>query len=643
MQNAAFTILNDRLDKKGHYVRLVDFGDSELKRTKTLEAIQNPECGWFYTANQKDFEKIPGSPVGYWLSETSILHFSMQNLKKYTEPKQGLITSDNNQFLRYWFEVALIKTSLLDSNLVTKWYGHNKGGEFRKWFGNLIYVVNWENNGYRIKNFVDEKGKQRSRPQNIKYYFREGVTWTDLTQIGVAARYLPRGNVFDGSGPTAFMDKKYINYILGLINFKYTARLSQVLNPTLHFTLSDFGNIPFIYEKSYVIEKIVEACKNISILDWNTRETSWDFQRNELIRHQSIYINEAYNKYKNYWTDQFNRLHRNEEELNRQFIEIYGLKDELKPDVPLDEITILQEELNRKQLKQLDKQRKLDSTNSESHTPSTNHYPPLPFDDKEVMAQLVSYAVGCMMGRYSLDKEGLILANQGEDLEDYLSKVGRDVTNVSFLADSDNVIPVMDEKWFDDDIVSRFREFIRVAFGEDHLRENMNFLTQKLGSDIRRYFVREFYNDHIKRYKKRPIYWMLSSPEGHFRVLIYMHRYTPDTLSIVLNKYLNPLIEMLETQKVRQQHISESGGDRERRQAEKEVQRLDKMIQDCKNYRQDTLYPLALKRIAIDLDDGVLVNYNKFGKVVAEVKGLNDKKAKAKVRKFDWIDVSGIV
>lgn len=211
------------------------------------------------------------------------------------------------------------------------------------------------------------------------------------------------------------------------------------------------------------------------------------------------------------------------------------------------------------------------------------------------------------------------------------------------MPDEDAIIPVMDEKWFDDDIVSRFREFIRVAFGEDHFRENMNFLTQKLGSDIRRYFVREFYNDHIKRYKKRPIYWMLSSPEGHFRVLIYMHRYTPDTLSIVLNKYLNPLIEMLETQKVRQQHIAESGGDRERRQAEKEVQRLDKMIQDCKNYRQDTLYPLALKRIAIDLDDGVLVNYNKFGKVVAEVKGLNDKKAKAKVRKFDWIDTSEII
>lgn len=211
------------------------------------------------------------------------------------------------------------------------------------------------------------------------------------------------------------------------------------------------------------------------------------------------------------------------------------------------------------------------------------------------------------------------------------------------MPDNDAIIPVMAEKWFDDDIVSRMEEFLKVAFGIEYFRENMNFLTEKLGSGLRRYFVREFYKDHISRYKKRPIYWMLSSPEGHFRVLIYMHRYTADTLSIVLNKYLNPLIEKLETQKLHQRHLADTGNDRERRQAEKEIQRLDRMILDCKAYRQDTLYPLALKRIEIDLDDGVLVNYNKFGKVVAEVKGLNDKKAKIKVRKFDWIDTSDII
>ena len=377
--------------------------------------------------------------------------------------------------------------------------------------------------------------------------------------------------------------------------------------------------IPFIFsnQKNTKIIICVKCCVNISKTDWDSHETSWDFKQNELVRLKSGSLQETYERYTDYWSEQFYQLHENEEELNRQYIEIYGLEEELTPDVPLEEITILQEE-------------------------SVIEDGELHFKTNEVMAQFVSYAVGCMFGRYSLDKEGLILANQGETLKDYLDKVGKTKEEVAFLPVEDNVIPVLDEEWFFDDITERFHDFLRASFGEENFRENLEFVEESLGKDIRRYFTRDFYNDHVKRYKKRPIYWMFSSPKGYFNVLIYMHRYTPDTINRVLNAYLREFIDKLERHSKLQEEMVAKGTAVEQNRARKEIRKIDLMLDDCKEYEKEILYPLATQRVSIDLDDGVLVNYNKMGSAVANVSGLNDKAAKNKVRKFDWIDTSEI-
>ncbi|NLD23064.1 MAG: class I SAM-dependent DNA methyltransferase, partial [Bacteroidales bacterium] len=326
-------------------------------------------------------------------------------------------------------------------------------------------------------------------------------------------------------------------------------------------------------------------------------------------------LEDCFEAYKSEWRRMFFQLHRNEEELNRQFIEIYGLQDELTPDVPLEEITILQEETGIE--------------NGE-----------LVFYANKVMEQFVSYAVGCMFGRYSLDKEGLILANQGETLQDYFDKIEKSEDEVSFIPDEDNIIPVLDEEWFADDIVEKFNTFLKASFGEENFHENLRFVEESLGKDIRRYFTRDFYKDHIKRYKKRPIYWMFSSPKGYFNVLIYMHRYTQDTVSRILNSYLREFIDKLERQRKHLEHVEVSGSTVDQNRARKEIEKIDIMLNDCKEYEQEILYPLATERVGIDIDDGVLVNYNKMGSAVAKVAGLNDKDAKKKVRKFDWIDTS---
>jgi hypothetical protein len=407
--------------------------------------------------------------------------------------------------------------------------------------------------------------------------------------------------------------------------------------PTLDYKCGDVKKTPVISKN--VDNVLMDYNIDIARKDWDSRETSWDFKTSPLIDAISnengndtqqfespslvsqsaanILLQQAYDSYKSKWTEMFFQLHRNEEELNRQFIEIYGLQDELTPDVPLEEITILQEETSIE--------------NGE-----------LVFHADEVFAQFVSYAVGCMFGRYSLDKPGLILANQGETLQDYLEKVGRREEELTFVPDTDNIIPVLDDEWFRDDIVERFYTFLKTSFGEKNFRKNLDFLEECLGMDIRKYFTREFYKDHIRRYKKRPIYWMFSSPKGYFNVLVYLHRYTPYTINRILNSYLKEYIEKLKMYRTQQEHIEVEGSVTEQNKARKEIDRINLMLEDCMEYEKEILYPLATERIALDLDDGVLVNYNKLGSAVAKVDGLNDKKTKQKVREFDWIDVSQI-
>jgi len=596
-------------------------------------------------------------------------------------------------------------------------------------------LINFGQDGKDIKHAVVNNASDPNtthwsrRIFGTRYFFKEGITWSRISSSSTAFRYLKSGMIFSDAGPAIFpKDKIEINYLIGYLNSRLSRFILQVINPTLTFQTGNIASLPIKnagIEIKRKIAKLVELIIEISKNDWDSRETSWDFKKNELVKEVgrrkseegSKTLEEAYEDYKKHWTEQFFQLHQNEEELNRQFIEIYGLQEELTPDVPLQEITILQQELDRKALVKLNKQ-----LQREPGTLKVLNYPEikLPFITKEVMAQFVSYAAGCMFGRYSLEKPGLILANQGETLEDYwkvvqdasslptgqagfskggverqrdggfneqpiaaepeendystnppespfskggrapmssrhesenngsnemlqpVSPLGGTEGGLSFIPDDDNIIPVLDDEWFEDDIVARFKAFLKASFGEQHFDRNLQFVEECLGKDIRRYFASDFYTDHIRRYKKRPIYWLFSSPGGAFNALIYMHRYTPDTINLMLNNYLREYQEKLCARRQHLEQVQISGTATEKNQALKETERIDKVLLELQEYERETIYPRATQRISINLDDGVLVNYNKFGKAVKTVTGLNDAKTKKKVRGFDWIDTSEI-
>ncbi|MDB4717024.1 BREX-1 system adenine-specific DNA-methyltransferase PglX [Flavobacteriaceae bacterium] len=585
--------------------------DKSIERPKEFPLKDN---GRYNHVNQKDFSKIPGSPIGYWLSENFLKIFDFKKVDQVSDPRLGMATADNNRFLRLIWEPDSQKVNSENSK---KWYPYAKGGEYRKWFGNLEYVVNWENNGHEIRNFTDSNGKVRSHNYNLEYIFKRGISWNALSSKSTSFRILI-DSLFDNAGSSLFLknpnDYDYYS-ILGLLNSKLISNILPVINPTLNYQPGTIGKIPIKHENIDIT--IIQKCIEISRIEYSNSELASEFRRHYFLCESGNDLDDLFSLYKQYWTTKFVQLHRKEEELNRQFIDIYGLQDELTPDVPLEDITILKEEIS--------------IVSGE-----------LVFDQEEVFSQFISYAVGCMFGRYSLDKEGLILANQGETLQDYLLKVEKQESELSFVLDDDNIIPILDDEWFEDDIVGRFYAFLKASFGEQNFEKNLSFVEDSLGKDIRKYFVKDFYKDHIKRYKKRPIYWMFSSPKGSFNVLVYMHRYTPDTLNQVLNGYLNEYREKLKTRIETLDHLMVSGSPSEQNKASKEKDKIQLVLLELQEYERETLYPLATERISIDLDDGVLVNYNKFGDAIAAVAGLNDKKAKEKVKKFDWIDTTMI-
>jgi len=641
VQNASFTFWNTQKDAKGTYIRLVDYDRSELKKDKTLEAIENSSCSWFHLADQKDFEKIPGRPIGYNFSASIISAFEGKKIKEFADPRIGLITGDSQRFLRNWNEVEIRKSNILKG---VKWVKYQKGGDLRKWYGNNDFIINWENEGYACinENFAPN-GRVKSHNYNGKFAFRKGIVWTKISGKGASFRYVDEGFMFDDAGPLCWVkNEDYLYPILGFFNSKIASFILERISPTLNLLPGNLNTLPVKFELGDINADFIKSMVDNFKLEWDSREWSWDFTKNQIISQKAVDIEESFDLFKQFWKNKFFQLHRNEEELNRQFIGIYGLQEEITPDIPLEEITILQDELNRESLKAQN-----DRLERDPETGLVKDYSniQLTFDSKEVFAQFISYAVGCMFGRYSLDKEGLILANQGETLEDSLHVLTAEgIQSPTFLPDKDNIIPVLDDEWFEDDIVSRFKEFLRVTFGKENLEKNLAFVESAIGKDIRKYFVKDFYTDHIQRYKKRPIYWMFSSPKGSFNVLIYMHRYTPDTLSKILNDYLNQYREKL---RARVEHldqviISGNSSVQTSLRAANEKDKIRAVLLELQEYERDILYPLATDRIAIDLDEGVLVNYNRFGKAIKEVAGLNDKKAKAKVREFDWIDVSTI-
>jgi type II restriction/modification system DNA methylase subunit YeeA len=615
-----FTFENaHHLDFKGGYLRLSDFRGSENQAPRTLEAIKNPDCGWFYRASAANFKKIPGSPIVYWASERILEHFqSSDSLSHKIETREGLTTGSNDLFLRLWHEVQLevigfgIEENDYAKSSQKRYFTYIKGGDFRRWSGNFVYIVNWFDDGEELKVFKDSAtGRVRSHNYNGDYAFRAGFTWSGISSGTFAVRHVPTGFMFDTKGPMGFAkDPSDQPLYEAFLNSAVTNHLIKMLAPTLDFKLGNILNLPVAGNVSRDICQTSKSAVQLSIRDWNSYETSWDFTNLPLLNshNRQPTLKATYQKLRAHWCEMTLEMQRLEEENNRIFINAYGLQNELTPEVPLNEITLT-----------CNPHYRYGTGKSEDELEALLL--------ADTMRELVSYAVGCMFGRYSLDKPGLILANQGETIEDYL----KHVPEPRFPADVDNVIPLLDGDWFTDDIAERFRRFLRVAFGEEHYEENLQFVEQSLNIkgkrnySIRDYFLGEFYTDHVKRYKKRPIYWLFSSPKGSFNALIYMHRYRPDTVSVVLNDYLREFRTKLTAHKdhLEAVSISASSSQTEKTKALKEIEKLNKVISEVEEYEREVLYPLATEQLTIDLDDGVKVNYPKFGTALKKIVGLD--------------------
>lgn len=593
--------------KKLLAVRLVDFCYSRREEKKTEFFNKNN----YYISDQKQFSYIPGMPIAYWASEkVKELFKNEKSLSEIASPKQGMATSDNNRFLRFWSEVDIShigfncksREEAKESKL--RWFPYNKGGAYRKWYGNNENVVDWSNDGYAIINSVDENGKQLSRPQNVQFFFNKSISWSKISSSDLSMRFFNNGFLFDVAGCSIFTkDENTLKYMLAFTNSSVVKKIIKSISSTLNYEVGQIASLPLILKENNKIIELANENINISKDDWDSFETSWDFKVHPLLRFANIRkgavdgknsysaetitegdrVEDCFKKWESYKQEQFNKLKANEEDLNRLFIEIYGLQDEMTPEVADKDITIALA------------------------------------DEKREIKSLLSYAVGCMFGRYSLDEEGLVFAGGEFDLSRY----------ETFPADEDAVIPVLAEHLFADDITSRFKEFLKVAFGAKYFDENLEYVARVLGKKntetaddtIRNYFTKDFYNDHLKTYQKRPIYWMFSTSKGSFNALVYMHRYNKDTASMILNSYLRnyrdeKLKAKIEHCKQIETSVATSQSDKIKAQKDREV--MEKIVKEVTDYEHDILYPLATERKEIDLDDGVKVNYLKFGKALKD-------------------------
>ena len=602
----------------GRFIDLKDGASEREKQDLLLDAAAGKRV--IYSASAKDFKSITGVPIAYWLSPAFRRNFQiLPAIKDVFKPAVGLNTGNNDRFLRQWFEVAFkgiyFSCDSVESakELPHKWFPYNKGGSYRKWYGNQSFVLNWENDGFELKEFATERnaGKHWSRYiQNLDCMFKECITWSDITTNSFAARYSPEGFLFDVKGSSGIPNSNgRIDVILSLLCSKLMPAFMKCVNPTSTFQVGDLSRVPYKCPGPLATQKkSVEqfSLVDISKEDWDQYETSWDFTSLPLLNpdYRQPNLKGTYQKLRAHWREMTLEMQRLEEENNRIFIEAYGLQDELTAEVPLNEITLT-----------CNPHYRYNGDKSEEELEA------LLLTDS--MKEFISYAVGCMFGRYALEKPGLILANQGESIDDYLEQI----PDPSFPADDDNVIPMLDGNWFTDDITERFYKFLRVIFGEEHYEENLEFIEQAIGKNIRKYFLKDFYNDHVKRYKKRPIYWLFSSPKGSFNALIYMHRYRPDTVSVVLNDYLREFRAKLASRKdhLEAVSISASAAQGEKTRALKEIEKINKMIAELEEYERDVLYPLATEQVEINLDDGVKVNYNKFGAALKKITGLSGK------------------
>ena len=601
----SFVLKNGKATVNGLYFKLSDFkGGMEVQKQKVLEALADKYCGYFYEADQSNFSVISSSPVAYWVSAKGFAAFEEKKVSDFYTVRNGISTGNNEKYLRLWHEVSIAREY---------WKPCNKGGSCRKWYGNNEYFVYWKNDGHEIKTSLDEKGRIKARLGGVEYSFEKGIEMSRITSGELSFRISEGGFVYESSTNDIYqVSNAYkLPWLLGYCNSKVVAFFLNLMNPTINIMPEDLRKLPCEKDDSEYLTDMV--CDNIeySKKDWDSYETSWDFKRNPLAvssipavfgaEYCGKYVTrleDHYYAWKNECKERFENLQINEEELNRIFIDIYGLQDELTPDVADKDVTV---------------HRVFDSKDDVPESMKGSNYVRTMRDE---IVSLISYAVGCMFGRYSLDVDGLAYAGGEWDASKYKT----------IIPDSDNIIPICDDEYFDDDITGRFVEFVRKVYGDDTLEENLKFVADALGGKgtprevIRSYFLNDFYADHLKTYQKRPIYWMFSSGKKNgFKALCYMHRYQPDLLARLRTDYVHEQQERYSTQLQMLEDGVMAAAPSERIKLNKRIAKLKDQAFEIQKY-EEKVHHLADQMISIDLDDGVKVNYAKFQEVLEKIK-----------------------
>lgn len=598
-----------------------------MSEQKTTDMSQH-----FYRASAASFMAIPSSPIAYWVeSNMRTAFFKGKPLGESAPVRQGLATADNDRFIRLWHEVSINKIGLNLKNRkaaessLKKWFPYNKGGEFRKWYGNNDYVVNWEFDGEEIRSIADDKGKIRSRAQNTEHYFKLSITWSFVSSAYFGVRYSPQGAIFDVGGSSAFPKEEDAAWMTGFLCSKQAFQFMKIMNPTLNFQVGNVAALPLLTEE---IQKIKHQATNIAQeliathqVDWDSYETSWDFVGPEItrLRRQQPKLSTVFESTRSDWTSTIETTQLLEKENNSLFINAYNLQDEITPDVPLREITLScnPHYRYRGDLTEQEREDRLQS---------------------DTIAELISYAIGCMMGRYSLDREGLVYAHAGN--EGFADLVAEGAYK-TFAADDDGILPLTEQEWFSDDVTNRISEFVHTVWGEQHLEENLQFIADSLClyalkakkgeralDTIRRYLSNQFYKDHLKTYKRRPIYWLFSSGKHKaFECLVYLHRYHEGTLARMRAEYVIPLSSRINARINRLQEEAEAASSTsERKQLMAELKTLHNQQAELSSF-DEQLRHHADMRIPLDLDDGVKENYGKFGNLLDSVKAVTGQAA----------------
>lgn len=596
----SFVLKNtDNINNNGIYMRLEKFkGGMEVQKIKVLEALKNKECSYLYEINQEQFKKIPGMPIAYWVTNQFIKIFEnsvLLNNKAYSF--QGIITGDNKYFLKLWHEVSfsnIVFDMKFNHFIDNVWIPYNKGGSFRRWYGNNEYLLRWEKRGQTLR---------RSRTENEIYYFKEGVTWSFLTTGLFSCRFFPNGFLWDVAGSSVFETSNIsIKYICAFMNSIVTQKIFNVLNPTLNYQVMNILSLPLIdtINREY-INKLSEENIQLSKLDWDMHETSWDFEESPLIKNKvDGLLSSAYESYKEEVNTRFETLKRNEEELNKIFIDLYGLQEELQPEVEDKDITV---------------SKIFDSKDDITESIKGNRYI---LTREDVVKNFLSYFIGCCMGRYSLDTKGIAYAGGEFDPHKYQT----------FTADNDGIIPLTEKEFFEDDIIVRLEEFLTVAFGEETLNKNLDFIASELKGNaslssrdkIRNYFMKEFYKDHCQMYQKCPIYWQADSGKlGASRNLIYMHRYQKDTIASLRIRYVFEIQDRYNQELEYLEQLIDNASGSDRVNYKKQVDKIKKLIIETQSYEEKVQH-LADSYIEIDLDNGVKENYKLFKDILSKIK-----------------------